>query len=204
PETDIPPFPISEELIKRLSLQIPKPWQEQVEEFKLKYGLSDKLALQIYDSEYIDIFNELVSTTKVAPSFIATVLLETLVNISRSGLDISRINDSILRCLFKALDEGRISKEAVQEILEIIAKGEVNDVDSAIKKLKLFVISDEELEDIINKIIQENLNLVKERGENSFNVLMGKVMKIVRGKVDGKKVSTLLKEKIKEVSTLCK
>ncbi len=64
------------------------------------------------------------------------------------------------------------------------------------KVLALESISDEEVEKIIDKIFDENSLLIKERGEKAFSILMGKAMGELRGKVDGKKVSMLIKNKI--------
>ena len=56
-----------------------------------------------------------------------------------------------------------------------------------------------ELNDILDKIIQNNMALVKERGENAVVTIMGIVMKEVRGKASGKIVNDLLRKKIQNI-----
>ncbi len=41
--------------------------------------------------------------------------------------------------------------------------------------------------------MKRNKALIQEKGDRAFSVLMGEVMKLARGKVDGQKVSKLLR-----------
>jgi glutamyl-tRNA(Gln) amidotransferase subunit E len=199
PETDIPPIPITEEFLLKLEKEVPKPWEEQIEEYVSKYGLSYELALKVFDSDYSELFEIIASKTKVQPSFIAATLTETLVSLSRAGFDIKRLDEKDLIELFLNLDQGKISKEALPQVLEVFLKGEVRNIEDAIKKLGIVTISDDELSKIVEKIVQESKELIKEKGERSFSILMGKIMNIVRGRVDGAKVGTLLKKRIENV-----
>ena len=56
------------------------------------------------------------------------------------------------------------------------------------------------LEENIEKIINDNIDIVKKDGMRSLSSLMGIVMKEVRGKASGKTVNELLTKKIKEYS----
>ena len=56
-----------------------------------------------------------------------------------------------------------------------------------------------ELDEILDKIIQNNMDLVKERGEHAVVTLMGIAMKKVRGKASGKMVNNLLRKKVSEL-----
>lgn len=199
PETDIPPFPISSELLERLRRAVPKPWEEQVREYQAKYGLSLKLATQIYDSDWLELFEELAATTKVAPSFIAATLTETLVSLEREGLDVTRVTGEVLRELFKAIDRGQLSKEAAPDILELVARGEAKSVAEAQDKLGLKPLEMEELEGLLTRLVKDAEAMVEARGERAFGPLMGQAMKQLRGRVDGETVSRLLKKKIQEL-----
>ena len=52
---------------------------------------------------------------------------------------------------------------------------------------------------ILDKIIQNNMDLVKERGEHAVVTLMGIAMKEVRGKASGKMVNDLLRKKVSDL-----
>jgi glutamyl-tRNA(Gln) amidotransferase subunit E len=196
PETDVPPIPLGRELIEELKEEIPRPWDEQISNYIEGYGIPRKLAIQIYDSPYLEIFEELASTTKVPPTYLAATLTDTLINLSRSGLPIEKIGHNILKSLFHNLDRERITKEAISEILESILKGESKDVDDALKKLGLSVIDDKKLTALIKGVLSQNKEIIDSKGIGAFSHLMGKVMIDMRGKADGKKVSRILKDEL--------
>lgn len=199
PETDIPPLPISEERIERLRKLIPKPWDEKVKEYETRYGLSRKLAAQICDSEYLPLFEQIVKETKIQPSYVAATLTETLVSLSRLGLKTENLSEQILKEIFTLVDKAEISKEGVPTILEKILKGEAKNPKEAAQQLGLTPISDEELKRRVKELVEKNKQLIRSRGQGAFSALMGELMRDLRGKVDGKKLSTLLQEEVKQI-----
>ncbi len=199
PETDIPPLPISEERIERLRTLIPKPWDEVVKEYAAKYGLSEKLAAQICDSEYLTLFEEVVRETSVQPSYVAATLTETLVNLSRLGLKVESLPNTTLKEIFKLVDEGKISKEGVPAILEKILRGEARNPKEAAEQLGLTPLSEEEVKRRVVELVERNRQLIKSKGQGVFSALMGELMRDLRGRVDGKKLSLLLQEEVKRV-----
>ncbi|HDD60127.1 MAG TPA: Glu-tRNA(Gln) amidotransferase GatDE subunit E, partial [Euryarchaeota archaeon] len=48
----------------------------------------------------------------------------------------------------------------------------------------------------IERLVKERADLIKERGERAFSPLMGVVMREFRGRVDGGKLASWLKEEI--------
>ena len=48
----------------------------------------------------------------------------------------------------------------------------------------------------LDKILNDNAKIIKEKGINSIGALMGKSMNILRGKVDGYKINEYLKQKL--------
>jgi glutamyl-tRNA(Gln) amidotransferase subunit E len=55
-------------------------------------------------------------------------------------------------------------------------------------------LSDQDIEKIIKEIIILKKDIVEDKGQESFSILMGEAMKKLRGKVDGKKVSDKIHE----------
>ena len=60
------------------------------------------------------------------------------------------------------------------------------------------MVSGNQLEELILKVVRENEKLILERKTAALGPLMGIIMKEGRGKVDAKLVSQRLKEKIDE------
>lgn len=198
PETDIPPVVISRDMLDALKKDIPKQWDEYIDELSRKYNLNKVLAEKVFDSEYLNLFEDIAEICKNVPNtFIASTLTETIVSLEREGYDVSILHDDILIDIFRRLDRGEITKEAVAEILETMMEKKVS-VDEAIKLLDIKKIDEDEVNKIIDDIINDNVSIIKEKGDHAFGILMGKAMNQLRGKVDGKKVSMLIKQKISE------
>ena len=196
PETDIAPFKITDDLLVPLKEKVPKPWNETISYLAKKYQLNENLAEKIFDSNYFEIFEVLSGLTKVSPSFIASKLTEDILNLERQGYDSSVLNNNILLDIFKRLDSGLIAKESINLIMEKLMNRTTKSVDESITVLGIKSISDEELEKIIDKIIEDNILIIQEKGMEATSTLMGKCMTVLRGKVNGKKINDLINNKL--------
>jgi glutamyl-tRNA(Gln) amidotransferase subunit E len=69
----------------------------------------------------------------------------------------------------------------------------------AVEKASITQMSQDDLEKILDKIIEQNYDEIKKDGMHSMSSIMGIVMKQVRGKTSGSLVNQLLKTKIKAI-----
>jgi glutamyl-tRNA(Gln) amidotransferase subunit E len=134
-------------------------------------------------------------TTKLSPSYIAVTLTESIISLNREGLDISFLEDKNLVEFFTLVDSGAMSKESTVDVMRLMCQGKKN-AKIVADQLGIRAISEDELRAIITNVVVSNKDLVEEQKERSFRPLMGEVMRSVRGKVDGSKVSAYLKEEI--------
>ncbi|HEX2169806.1 MAG TPA: Glu-tRNA(Gln) amidotransferase subunit GatE, partial [Nitrososphaera sp.] len=219
PETDILPIAISDPVLASLADKIPKHWDEIVNSLAKKYNLNMKLASQIFDSDYLTVFEEIASETKIEPTFIAAKLTEELTSLQRQGLDVSVLTDEVIKDIFARLDRGSITKESVVLIFEKLMKNEpiianiVNEemntrediktkiINAAIEAVGASSISDEELSKGLDRIINNNMTIIKEKGMNALSTLMGRAMAEYRGKANGQKVNSMLKDKMSKMIT---
>jgi glutamyl-tRNA(Gln) amidotransferase subunit E len=200
PETDILPIPVDSQFLCNLKQDIPLTWNDLINNIMQKYALNKKLSEHIFDSQYYDIFEKIVLTSKsITPTFIASKLTEDIVSLSRNNLDKSLLTYDMIIEIFDKLDKGSIAKESVSLIFEQIMKKESKSVKDALNSLNLTEINDEELNTILDKILDDNVKIIKEKGINSIGALMGKSMNILRGKVDGYKINEYLKQKLELV-----
>ena len=199
PETDVPPFGVTEGLIENLRRSLPEKPEVTMKRLTVKYKLNPKLSRQILDSEYLGFFEKIVSRIDVSPTLVAVTLTETLRSLKRSGVNVEVIEDSKLEKIFKLISSGVTTKEAIPEILTWLSKNPEKDVMDAVKTLNLKMLSKKELSEIIDKILRENIRLINERGVNALGPLMGRVMSKVRGKADAKDVNTILREKLRKI-----
>ncbi|MEM3459104.1 MAG: Glu-tRNA(Gln) amidotransferase subunit GatE [Candidatus Bathyarchaeia archaeon] len=197
PETDIPPTQITEDYIKKINAQLPELPEQKLERLMKEYKLNQKLAKQIMDSEYSQLFETIVTESNVSPTTVAAFLTETLKALKREGIETDKVSDTQIREVFKNVATGTLTKEALQDVFVWLSKHENESLQKAISALGLETLSEKELKALIDKIIAENEKLIKERGEGSFGILMGMIMKNLRGKIDAAQASKLLKEKLK-------
>ena len=192
PETDIIPVRITDEKRYQIKESLPESYDRQINNYK-QIGLNDKLSIQIFDSKYKSLFEKLVKEIDLPPNFIAAQLTETLINLSRNDVDISKIKDIDLEVIFVEIQNGVIAKESFEKIIQDICNNEMK-LNDIITKMKENILSDQDIEKIIKEIIILKKDVVEEKGQESFSILMGEAMKKLRGKVDGKKVSDKIHE----------
>ena len=198
PETDIPPIQITEEYIGKISSQLPELPEQKLERLMKEYRLNQKLARQILDSEYSELFESIVKQRKVSPTTAAAFLTETLKALKRDGVQVDKVSENQIQEIFNRIDAGELTKEVIPDVTVWLSSHENKGVQDAIKSLSLKTISENELKAFVEKVIEDNRSLIRERGENSFGVFMGIIMKELRGKVDAAIVSRVLREKLKE------
>jgi len=198
PETDIPPIRITNNELEDARSNIPKSWEESLVEIEKKYDINRQLAEQLFDSEYFELFEEICKEKSNSPNFVASALCSTITNLQRQGLDSELLKSEEILKIFKLLSEEKITKESVEIIFEQIMRGKSQSVDDVIENMSIEVIDNKQLEEIIEKIINNNIDTVKKDGIHSLRPLMGLVMKEVRGIASGKIVNELLTKKIKQ------
>lgn len=198
PETDIPQMRITEEQIERIRSHLPELLEQKLGRLVKECKLNEKLAKQILDSPYIELFEILLKESHVSPTAVAVFLTETLKSLKRDGMQVDKVSDSLIREMFKNVGAGKLMKESMSDVTIWLAKNEGKDIQEAINSLGLKAISEENLNAFVDKVVAENRKLIQERGEASFGILMGYIMKDLRGKVDVAQISKVLKEKMKK------
>jgi glutamyl-tRNA(Gln) amidotransferase subunit E len=200
PETDIPPTQITEELINKISSDLPELPEQKTERLMKECKLNQKLARQIMDSEHGELFENIIRQSDVSPTTVAVFLTETLKSLKRDGLQVDRVSDDQIKEIFKSLSSGEVTKESLQDIVSWLSKNDGKTVKDAVESLGLKAVSSEELDKTVERLIAANKGLVEERGLNALGPLMGMVMKEMRGKVNPAVANELIKRKIEQAT----
>jgi glutamyl-tRNA(Gln) amidotransferase subunit E len=198
PETDIPPIQITEQFVKQVSSRLPEMPEQKFERLMREYGLNQKLAKQILDSERSELFEAIVKESQVSPTTVAVFLTETLKALKRDGVQVEKVSENKIREVFTSISSGELTKEAIQDIFSWLSKHEDKSVKEAISSLGIKVLSKEELEKIVDEAIRANKKLIEERGVNAFGAIMGIIMKEVRSKASASSVSELIRKKLEQ------
>jgi len=197
PETDIPSIIITDAELIEAQKMIPKSWDETISELTRKYGLNSQLALQIFDSDFYDLFEIICQDKRISPNFVASVLCSTITNLERQGLDVKLLKSDEILKIFNYLANGEIAKESIEMIFSNIMSRKNHTVEEIINS-SMRKIDFTELERILEDIINANVKMVLEQRERSIGPLMGIAMKTMRGKADGQQINQILEKKIKE------
>jgi glutamyl-tRNA(Gln) amidotransferase subunit E len=197
PETDIPPQMITDELVENVRSNLPEPAEKKLARLIKQYGLNEKLAKQLVDSEYNSLFEETLKESGVAASTVSAFLTETLKALKREGVQVDNVADDQIKSIFKAVGLGELAKEAIADVFSWLSKNEGKSVQDAVDALGLKMFTEADLAPIIERIIAANKASVDKLGKNAFGMLMGAVMKEVRGKANPELVGKLLRERLK-------
>lgn len=196
PETDIPPMQVTKEQINQVNSHLPEFPEQKLQRLAEEYKLNEKLAKQVLDSEFGELFEVIVKESKVQATTVAAFMTETMKALKREGVPVEKVTHAQIRDIFNCVGSEQVTKEAIPKIVAWLAQHEGCTVQEATKSIGLKMLSKEELDEIIEGAIQKNKKLIEERGANAYGVLIGIVMKEVRGKANAALVSELVKQKL--------
>lgn len=196
PETDIPPLLITENLIQKINTNLPEPAEKKLIRLMKETNLNKKLAYQILNSEYCTLFESIVKNNKVNPTTIAVFLTETLKALKRDEIKVEKVSEEQISKIFQSISDGKITKEAIEDIFVWFSKNEFGNITEALSSLGLKMYSEKEIISIVNDVIVKNSKNIEKLGPSCFGMLMGIVMSKVRGKADPNLISKIIREKI--------
>ena len=183
PETDIPPLAISADHWNNVLNNLPMTQAERLERLN-RFEISDDQVKQLLSRELDDDF---VSHSDGLPQKAwATMLLENEGDIGLMAL------------VLATKEEGHVTREGMSALIQEFAgqNPSMDQLSSKAEELGLKPADAGDLAAIVEKVVNDRLDFVKERGMGAMGPLMGVVMKECGGAADGKQVSALLREAI--------
>jgi len=194
PDTDSPPIEITNNLLEKVSkIPFKFPW-DMAREISQKYSLPYDEVYRIILSPWSQLFEDAIRRNVDPRLFMRAISIMT--SLRRKGFDVSNISDEKLMTVMAKVSLGVISKEAMEGILEYLARNPNNTVDDAIASLGIQKVDEQTVRNYIKKLLQEKRSFVIERQKHAFKPLMGIIMKEFRGKIDGKIVARILEEEL--------
>tara|TARA_Y100000310_G_C20691659_1_gene822665 strand:- start:2992 stop:4395 length:1404 start_codon:yes stop_codon:yes gene_type:complete len=176
PETDVDVISITKKMLD--AVKLPELIDEKVLRYQKKFKLPESLARMLV-KDNVD-FNAYLKYKKVDNKFIAEVLVNYPKEIKKR-YDVSGLEEKHFHEALNYLQESKISKGAVREILVDLAKG---------KKVSL-----SKYKQVDVKVVEKELKKIVAKNKDApIGALMGLAMKEFRGKVDGKIVMDILKK----------
>lgn len=197
PETDVPPIRVSKRKIEQLRKKLPEYPEKKVGRMAKQYGISMEEAKQLVYSGRDDIFEEFARKYVGYERVVARILLHVVAEAIKQGFDEATVIEKMPSVL-NGLRKGLFAKEAVENLILHLVKNPENTLEDAMRECGIKRMGEEEIRQMIRKIVEERMDFVRERGERAISPLMGVVMKELRGKVDGAMVNKILREEVKK------
>lgn len=192
PETDIRPVVISIRMLKEIKASLPEPFTKKLSRFQSKLKLSKDLAVQIISSDYLELFEKIVSKRGVDATVVANTFVSTLKDLrKRKNVKVENLTGKHFVTLFQKLAKKGIVKEAIPEIIEYIAENPAATVPHVVTQLNLKMMGRGELRKIVSQIARDSPELSREK-------IYGITMSRVRGRADPQKVRKLVKTLVKK------
>jgi aspartyl-tRNA(Asn)/glutamyl-tRNA(Gln) amidotransferase subunit B len=201
PDPDLLPLELSDKFINDLKKNIPELPDEKKKRFIEKFKLSPYEAnILVSDIETSKYFEEVIekSDVKLSTNWITGELFALL---NEKNLEISQnpISAKNLSKLINLIKDGTISGKIAKSVFEIMAD-EGKDPQIIVEEKGLKQQSDpKEIEKLIDKVITNNPDKVKEykSGKDKlFGFFVGQVMKVSVGKANPQLVNEILKKKL--------
>ena len=201
PDPDLLPLEVSDDYINQLKNEIPELPDEKKKRFIEKFELSSYEAnILVSDIETSKYFEEVIknSDVKLATNWITGELFAVL---NEKNLEISEspVSSNNLSKLINLIKDGTISGKIAKTIFEEMINGD-QDPQKIVEEKGLKQESDPKaLEELIDKVIMNNTDKVKEykSGKDKlFGFFVGQAMKESKGKGNPQLINKILKDKL--------
>ena len=202
PDPDLLPLEFDNDYVEKIRKEIPELPDQKKSRFIEKFNLSSYEAnILVSDLETSKYFEVVIknSDVKLAANWITGELFA-LLNEKNLEITESPISAKNLSKLINLINDGTISGKIAKTVFEIMSDGD-KDPNNVVKDKDLKQQSDpKELEKLIEKVINENQDKVKEYKsgkEKLFGFFVGQAMKVSGGKANPQLVNEILKKKLK-------
>ena len=205
PEPDLQPLFVDENQINAVKAEMPPLPDDLYDKYTKDLNLSDYDAQNITETKAIALyFEDLISLTTNYKSAANWIMGDVKSYLNEKGISIESlpIKPEALAELIALIDQGKVSSTiASQKIFpEMLSTNEASA--KIAERMNLIQVSDEsDLNEFIEKVISENPSEAvrfKNGEQQLIGFLMGKLMRISRGKADPKIANALLRQKLND------
>lgn len=181
PDTDLPPIRIDQERFDRIKNGLPKSFWDRIIELK-DIGFSEKESEKIATSKYYNLFMK-ITELQIPLNLVYKALIDLPGILKRKSMNLDTLSESDIFNIFKLYKDGKIIREAVFEVLKSsVFNGQF------VEELIPDTCSESELQSRLNDAIKLYNNTKIYNPEQRIQILMGMLMKHLRGRIEGKVV----------------
>ncbi|MCD6482933.1 MAG: Glu-tRNA(Gln) amidotransferase subunit GatE [Candidatus Aenigmarchaeota archaeon] len=180
PETDIPPVIISDGMKKDIKNSLPETLDKKLERFINELKIPKEITRQLIRSEFLYVFeNILKKNPEIDHKFVATFITSKLKELKRKyNLDLDELTDEFLEKTFSTYAEGKITRDAIEDIILEFFKSKIENPEEIIEKLNLWKLDEDEVKKRIEKILNNLPENMKKNKQKVIGMLIGKLKKV--------------------------
>ncbi|MGA2296690.1 MAG: Glu-tRNA(Gln) amidotransferase subunit GatE [FCB group bacterium] len=183
PDTDLPPKRITKERVDEIKLNVTIPFWKY-EKWYYELGLPKDIIRPLAFSKYAKLFEFLVKEWKIEPVPVSVALIQFIKKLKKKRLNISLLNENVLKTIFKAYKENKIVNEGIYYAMENVILRAYSSEDFLPIKC-----NDSEIDEAIEAAKEKYnwMNIL--HPENKKKIIMGLVMDKLRGRVEGRNIA---------------
>lgn len=193
PETDVVDIDLTKEYLDEMSRDLPELYNEKLDRLKKEFGLEQNRIEEMLSSYSEEQIVNLIKVSGKGASNIYNIVFDIPKDIKkRDGLVPIDFRYELLEDILKEVNSGELNARSIRDLFVSLYKDELDYVENLRSYLKqkgllIEAIDDSEVEEKIKEIIIKNPGA-------PFGALMGHAAKEFAGKVEGKKISEILKK----------
>jgi glutamyl-tRNA(Gln) amidotransferase subunit E len=183
PDTDLPPKKITKERLDNIKTWLPEQFWKRIEWYT-KLGIPKDTIEELSISGYAEIFKRAVNDWKINPITAAVLTIQYPKRLKKLGVTTNWLNEGMFEGILKSYADGKIPKDALLSTLKNVAE-----LGLFTEEVILNPASNKEIDDTVNYAEAEYEKMIVYNPEKKSEILMGMIMKILRGRVSAKYIA---------------
>lgn len=183
PDTDLPPKKITKERLDKIKSWLPEQLWKRIEWYN-KLGIPKDTIEELSVSKYAELFKKAVNEWKINPTTTAVFLIQYPKRLKKYGCMIDWLHEEMFEMILKFYADGKIPKDALLTTLRTVAELGVF-TEEVIKS----PATEKEFDDVIKHAKSEYEKVKILNPEKKKILLMGMIMKKLRGRVSAKVIA---------------
>jgi len=183
PDTDLPPKKITKERLDNIKSWLPEQFWKRIEWYN-KLGIPKDTIEELSVSKYAELFKKAVVDWKINPTTAAVLLIQYPKRLKKYGCSTEWFDESMFAGILKWYADGKIPKDALLPTLRTVAELGVF-TEEVIQNQA----TEKNIDDVISDSKAEYEKMKIFNPENKNILLMGLIMKKLRGRIPGKVIA---------------
>jgi glutamyl-tRNA(Gln) amidotransferase subunit E len=178
PDTDLPPQKIPQERLDKIKSWLPEKFWERQEWYK-KLGIPEDVITELSISQYAKLFKKAVEGWKVNTTTTAVVLIQYPKRLKKENRNIEILNNDVLETILKLYADDDLPRDAILSVMR-------NTIEMGLFTDEIIPepISEKQLKEEIDSANKKLKKMKLRKQENKEHLLMGMLMRKLRGRID--------------------